>query len=46
MKDMPCLICGAWGGVVPADEVMKKVDETIEKVRSLDAELEVIRYAA
>lgn len=46
VKDTPSLICISCGEIIIADEVMTRIDEIIEKIQSLDSELEVVRYAA
>lgn len=46
VKDTPSVICMSCGEIVIADEVMARIDEIIEKIQSLDSELEVVHYAA
>ena len=46
VKDIPALICGACGEIMLGDEVMENVEGIMEKVRKMNAELEVVRYAA
>jgi YgiT-type zinc finger domain-containing protein len=46
VKDIPAWICKGCGEIMLGDEVMTKVEKIIEKVRKMDAELEVVRYAA
>jgi YgiT-type zinc finger domain-containing protein len=46
VKDIPALICEACGEILLADNVLIRAEGIIETVRGMNAELEVIRYAA
>ena len=46
VKQLPALVCDGCGEIMLADAVMAAVDDIIARVRSLDCELEVVRYAA
>lgn len=46
VKDTPAHICRSCGEIMLANEVMARIERAMEKVRELDAELEVVRYAA
>jgi YgiT-type zinc finger domain-containing protein len=46
VKDTPARICESCGEILLSDPVMKEIDEIIDSIRDVDAELEVVRYAA
>jgi YgiT-type zinc finger domain-containing protein len=46
VKDIPALICGSCGEIILSDNVLIRAEGIIETVRGMNAELEVIRYAA
>ena len=46
VKQLPALVCDGCGEIMLADAVMAAVDDIIERVRAMDCELEVVRYAA
>ena len=46
VKETPSNICLSCGEIILEDNVMQNIDQIIEKIKELDAELEVVRYAA
>ena len=46
VKETPSNICLSCGEIILEDVVMHNIDQIIDKIKELDAELEVVRYAA
>lgn len=46
VKDTPSHICNSCGEIILAQTVMNQIDGIIRNVQDLNAELEVVRYAA
>jgi YgiT-type zinc finger domain-containing protein len=46
VKQVPACICGSCGETMLSDQVLATIDLIVARVRKLDSELEVVRYAA
>lgn len=46
IRGIPAGICSSCGEIVLADGILQKIDKIIDRVKDVDCDLEVVRFAA